>query len=160
MPRGKKKTVTAKQKLKTITPVEEIVDNEKLSQPIIEVPAPPIQPASQLEAAMALLIQSQTQSQALLTKIADWIDQLSKKGMSTGDQQLDLVTEQKTRPFKMKIRYDLQVRTYDMGEWIFEYEDTNKKFYDRKEAMDYGNKNYGEWKFRLLQIEQPISFNS
>lgn len=134
-------------KKEELTPIK---NTEQIEVPKIESP---------LENALTLLINSQVQTQEILNKIATWIDELKNKKPEQ-EHQLDLDQESRIKPFKMKFRYDIEVRTLDLWDWLFEYENTWKRFFNRQEAIDYGTKTYGPGRFRILQIEQPVSFNS
>jgi hypothetical protein len=97
------------------------VDNQKLSQ----------KEPSALEKAMEMLIMSNASTQQLLGKISETMDKVAegieKINLDTKnavDHQVDLDQMNKSKPFKIQIIYQVDQKTIDLGDGIFEYENT------------------------------------
>lgn len=109
-------------------------DNQKL---------PENQPSA-LEKAMEMLIMSSASTQQLLGKIsetmdkvAEGIDKINLDVKNSVDHQVDLEQVNKTKPFKIQIIYQVDQKTIDLGDGIFEYENTGRVFQSRSEATDF-----------------------
>lgn len=115
---------------------------------------------SQLEQAMALLINSTVKNTQILEKVSNSLDEMNKKldhPVVDKQHQIDLDQENKMNPFKIQMRYQVEQRTLDLWDWMWDYEDTaGKIFFDRTEAEDFGKKNYWVGMYRIIQIEAPM----
>lgn len=151
MPRWKKKVVSEVPASELETPA---VDNQKLSQ----------KEPSALEKAMEMLIMSNASTQQLLGKISETMDKVAegieKINLDTKnavDHQVDLDQMNKSKPFKIQIIYQVDQKTIDLGDGIFEYENTWRAFNTRSEASDFWMTNFWSGRFRIVEVEKYIS---
>jgi hypothetical protein len=78
-----------------------------------------------------MLIMSNASTQQLLGKISETMDKVAegieKINLDTKnavDHQVDLDQMNKSKPFKIQIIYQVDQKTIDLGDGIFEYENT------------------------------------
>lgn len=117
-----------------------------------------------LEKAMEMLMLSQANTNIVLNKIsetmttvAEGIQKINDTSKASIDHQMDLDGLNKSKPFKIQMLYQLDQRTIDLGDGIFEYESTWRAFKTRWEAVEFGNKNFWQQGFRIIEVEQPVS---
>jgi len=158
MPRWKKKAVdntTIAKELGPMIPTPVVnTDNEKLSA----------KEPSALEKAMEMLMLSQANTNLVLNKIsetmtnvADGIQKINDTAKATVDHQIDLDQMNKSKPFKIQMIYQLDQKTIDLGDGIFEYESTWRVFKTKQEAVDFGAKQFWPYGYRIVEVEQPVS---
>lgn len=161
MPRWKKKVVAKTTKVEAIdtelpkTPVSTTeVDNQRLSA----------KEPTALEKAMEMLMLSQANTNTVLTKIsetmttvAEGIQKINDTAKSNVDHQVDLDQVNKSKPFKIQMIYQLDQKTIDLGDGIFEYESTWRQFGTKAEAIEFGTKQFWQYGFRIVEVEQPVS---
>jgi len=115
MPRWPKKVVSPVNPVEEVTPpaIDLIPANQKLAQN---------QPTA-LEKAMEMLIISNANTQTLLSKIddtmnkvVDGIQKINDTAKASVDHQLDLDEMRKSKPFKLKMLYQVDQKTIDLGD--------------------------------------------
>lgn len=161
MPRWKKKVVDNTTEVKA-------VDTEA---PAVEVPV--TKPAKQklsakepsaLEKAMEMLMLSQANTNQVLNKIsetmtdvAEGIQKINDTTKATIDHQIDLDQMNKSKPFLVKIIFQVDQKTIDLWDGIYEYENTWRKFDTRKEAEAFWMQQCWPQNFRIVEVEQYMS---
>jgi hypothetical protein len=80
---------------------------------------------------MEMLMLSQANTNTVLTKIsetmttvAEGIQKINDTAKNNVDHQVDLDQVNKSKPFKIQMIYQLDQKTIDLGDGIFEYEST------------------------------------
>lgn len=161
MPRWKKKVVantTEVQAVDTavpqVTPTKVIPDNQPLSA----------KEPTALEKAMEMLMLSQANTNVVLNKIsetmtnvAEGIQKINDTAKASVDHQVDLDQMNKSKPFKIQMIYQLDQKTIDLWDGIFEYENTWRTFNSRQEAIEFGTKQFWQYGYRIVEVEQPVS---
>ena len=72
-----------------------------------------------------------------MTTVAEGIQKINDTAKSTVDHQIDLDQMNKSKPFVIQMVYQLDQRTIDLGDGIFEYESTGRSFKSRNEAVEF-----------------------
>lgn len=151
MPRWKKKAVSEVPANELETPR---TDNQQLSQ----------KEPSALEKAMEMLILSNASTQQLLGKIsetmttvAEWIQKINDTAKASVDHQVDLDQMNKSKPFRIQMLYQVDQKTVDLWDGIYDYENTWRSFKTRAEAIEFWRNHFGEWWYRIVEVEMPMS---
>lgn len=119
---------------------------------VIQTPAKGVEPPvieekkeqSSLEKAMEMLIISNANQQSLLSrmndtmeKVADGIDKINTTAKENVEHQVDLDQINKTKPFRIQMLYQIDQRTIDLGDGIYEFESTGRSFKTKDEAITF-----------------------
>lgn len=119
---------------------------------------------SSLEKAIEMLIISNTNQQSLLSKmndtmekVAEGIDKINTTAKENVEHQVDLDQINKTKPFKIQMLYQIDQRTIDLGDGIYEFESTGRSFKTKEEAVTFWTSTFWQGMFRIVEVEMPIS---
>ena len=140
-------------------PPKKVVKKKITPERVVEIPAPPIvptQPKSELEQAMVLLIQSQTNMQKTLEKISDSIEAI--KNPPTTQEMLSMMAE---KTATIEKQYQILV--------VIGYEPDESSVTWRREIYDYGEKcdsieiaqkvianKYPNSNIKIIEIDTPV----
>jgi hypothetical protein len=115
MPRWPKKVASPANPVEEVAPpaIDPVDDNRRLSS----------NEPTAIEKAMEMLIISNANTQVLLgeiddtmNKVVDGIQKINDTAKNSVDHQLDLDEMRKSKPFKLKMLYQIDQRTIDLGD--------------------------------------------
>jgi len=92
-----------------------------------------------------------------MEKVAEGIDKINTTAKENVEHQVDLDQINKTKPFKIQMLYQIDQRTVDLGDGIYEFESTGRSFKTKDEAVKFWVETFWERMFRIVEIEMPIS---